>query len=508
MKYQDILLKDRTAEPEQSSDVSEFFMDLNLDYIVSSITGKRREEYLEKLYLTPLRSFENIRFRQDVFRDLQREEILKATREFSWEMSRVKRYLSGIGRLYRYQAERWLLDSVPIYCDCVTRFCKALRTSRPESEGLASFSRYLEQYVSSDSFQNLRKQAERIITDLDGVRFKMVISPGKIRVSRCQNEPDLGQEIRELFSRFSSPKDQQISRKYTRSGGMSHVEAAVLGMVAKLFPEPFDEMISFFEKNRNYIDEGIEDFHRGIQFYLSYIDFTDKFRNSGLSFCIPFIHENRCETVLRESFDLALAHNLLKTGGKVVTNDLSLNSGESIAVVTGPNHGGKTTFAKSVGQVHYLASLGLPVPGKSASISVPDNIFTHFEREENIDNLRGKLEDDLFRIHQIMEKATSRSLIIINEMLSSTTLKDSLMLGKKILERIREKGTLCFYVTFIDELAEIEGVVSLVGSVSPEDPEVRTFRIERRPADGLAYAMALARKYSLTHDDIIRRVGS
>ena len=110
------------------------------------------------------------------------------------------------------------------------------------------------------------------------------------------------------------------------------------------------------------------------------------------------------------------------------------------------------------------------------------------------------------RIKAIMDNSTSRSIIIINEMLSSTTLKDAVTLGKRIVENIRKIDCLCLYVTFLDELATIDGTVSMVSTIVPENPEERTYKIVKQPADGLAYAMALARKYRVTYEDIKRRI--
>jgi DNA mismatch repair ATPase MutS len=288
---------------------------------------------------------------------------------------------------------------------------------------------------------------------------------------------------------------------------MNHVEAQILDLVAQLHPETFSALERFCARHERYLDETIGRFDREIQFYLAYLGYIEPLRARGLSFSLPRVSARSKDIAARETFDLALAAKMSSDGARVVCNDFHLTDPERILVVSGPNNGGKTTFARTFGQLHYLASLGLPVPGVDVCLFLPDRIFTHFEREEDIATLRGKFEDELHRIHDILERATSASVLIMNESFGSTTLRDAVLVGSEVVGQIIDLDALCVFVTFVDELSRLgPSTVSMMSTVVPDDPAVRTYKIVRKDADGLAYAAAIAEKYGLTFEALRRRV--
>jgi DNA mismatch repair protein MutS len=308
------------------------------------------------------------------------------------------------------------------------------------------------------------------------------------------------------FAKFERESVREYKLRSAALVNMDTVEARVLEGVSRLYPEVFRRLEEHRARHAGYLDPTVAMFDREVQFYLAYLEHIARFKAAGLRFCLPDVSDRSGDVSAAGAFDLGLAEKLVPHAA-VVCNDLRLADPERILVVTGPNQGGKTTFARMFGQLHYLASLGLPVPGRSARLFIPDRIFTHFEKEENLDNLRSNLEDELVRMHDILAAATSRSVIVMNESFASTTLEDASFLGAEILRRVTGQDLLGLYVTFVDRLATLNGAcVSMVAEIVPDNPADRTFRIVRKPADGLAYAAAIADRYGLSYERLRERL--
>jgi DNA mismatch repair ATPase MutS len=506
------ILFERTEDSikKETLEAPVFFVDLNLDQIIDAITAGRQEYNLKPFFYTSLNDIDAIKYRHEIMRDLENKILFEHIKAFAQKMRTMRQHLALVDKLdYKYHKEGWFLDTVEIYCEAVNCLVHDLTLVDLKSRGFLAFREYMTNYAESGGFTSLLAETKKLKADLSAVKYCLLIKGNCIKVRKYKSELDYSADVEETFEKFKQGAVKDYRVKFSTDAGMNHVEAKILDLVAQLYPDIFLNLDNYCTKNGNYLDETIAVFDREIQFYIAYLEYITIIKRAGLKFCYPEI-SNTCKAVYDyEGFDLALAYKLITENSSVVCNDFYLKDKERIFVVSGPNQGGKTTFARTFGQMHYLASIGCPVPGREAQLFLFDRIFTHFEKEENIKNLRGKLQDDMVRIHYILNQATSNSIIIMNEIFTSTTLQDAVFLGKKIMEKIMLLDWLCVYVTFIVELASLsEKTVSMVSTVVPENPALRTYKIVRRPADGLAYAISIAEKYRLTYDCLKERIKS
>jgi DNA mismatch repair protein MutS len=500
--------RDRIADDALAA--PDFFVNLNCDQIVDAITAGKEEYNLEPFFHGYLRNVDAIKYRHEVMQDLESPSLLERVTSFTREMHDMREHLARIKKLhYKEQKHAWLLDAVEVYCSSVHSFANDLSNARLKSRGFLEFRDYLSNYVGSVPFAALVSETKRLKADLSTVKYCVLIKGDGFTVRKYDSEIDYSVDVLRTFDKFKQVAVANYLVKYSESDDMNHIEAKILEFVANLHPEIFLALDEYCTRNELFTDETIAAFDREVQFYIAYLAYTAPLKRAGLHFCYPRMSDRSKEVHDYDGFDIALAHKLLEKKSSVVCNDFHLKGKERILVVSGPNQGGKTTFARTFGQLHYLASIGCPVPGSKAQLFLFDRLFTHFEKEEEVENLRGKLEDDLIRVHDILDHTTSRSVIVLNEIFTSTTIQDETFLSEVVMEKIIDLDLLCVWVTFVDELASFgPQTVSMVSTVVPENPALRTFKIVRQPADGLAYAMAIAQKYRLTYGSIMERVKS
>jgi DNA mismatch repair protein MutS len=509
MSFHSILFESAGQGFREGIEAPTYFTDLNLDQIVAAVTAAFEEYELKSFYYEPLRDLGTIRYRQEVMGDLEKEDVMRSVKAFSEKMRSMRTGLkqSKEFHYYTHTMTRRFLTAVDMYCQAVTSIERDLRISAVTSRGLQGFREYVAEYAASTPFQVLVAEAATLKASLSAIRYSLLVDEGSMTVRHYNGEADYSAAVEETFQKFRSDVVGNHWVEVPKWSGMNHIEAQVQDRVALLYPDVFLALEVFCAAHVDYLDKKIEEFDREVQFYVAYLTYIAKLQGTGLTFCQPALSQTSKGILGRNAFDLALANKLMNEKKSVVRNDFFLSGPERILVVSGPNQGGKTTLARTFGQMHHLASLGCPVPGDEARLFLFDRLFTHFERPEDPTNLRGKLQDDLVRMRQILDEATRNSIIVMNEIFSSTTVKDAIYLGKKIIAEMSELDLIGVCVTFLEELATFsEKTVSMVSVVDPNNPAIRTFKVERKPADGLAYALAIAEKYRVTYRQIMERV--
>jgi hypothetical protein len=507
-----ILFNDAHDEPDEPDDgpgeEPAFFGDLRLDHVIASLTAGRDGYRLTPFLHRPLRSVEAVRYRHHVLRDLEREPVGNAVAAFAHGMDRMRIQLHLADTLHHpRQQQRWFVSAATVYCSVVSAFSEALAAAEITAPGLRALSEYLGAYTSGEAFTVLKADTDDREADLSAITYSVHLRGTRVTVSAYAGEPDVSEEVASAFAKFQQGAVRDHRVRFREFSDMNHVETQILDLVARLFPEPFARLAQYRTRHDGFVDPTVARCEREVQFYLAYLEYIAPLKAAGLSFSYPRVSARSKEIAATATFDLALAAKLVAKHAPVVSNDFHLSGPERVLVVSGPNNGGKTTFARTFGQLHYLAGLGLPVPGRDTRLFLPDRIFSHFERKEDIATLRGKFEDELVRIHAILEHATPDSVLVMNESFGSTSLRDAVVVGTEVMRQILALDALCAFVTFVDELASLgEGTVSMMSTVVRSDPAVRTFKVVRKPADGLAYASALADKYGLGTASLQRRL--
>lgn len=463
--------------------------------------------WLAERYATPCTDAEVIRYRQAISRDLERAEVAAVLDRFVERIRLVRRRLEVLEKVpSALVSQARLLAAAHRYVDAVTDLSQDLAGLEFHADGLRAGRDALAALVAGERFTRLAADAAATQAALDEVVFTVRIQGGRVTVDADQGAPDLTAEVAAAFARYRTeplrdPGPPPID------AGVDQVAARVLTVVAEQHPGPFATLDAFASEHQPLLDPLVADLARDAPFYLAYHDHLARLRKAGLPLCYPELVGPADACHADGAYDLAVARKLVADGLEVVTNDWSLTPPERLLVVTGANQGGKTTFGRAFGQVHHLASLGLPVPARAATIGLHDRVLTHFDRQEQVTSLHGKLEDELLRIRDLLAEATADSVLLLNETFSSTTLQDARELGTAVLRELEQRGVRAVFVTFVDELTEVgDATVSMVARVRDDDPTQRTFRVVRRPPDGLAHAVALAERYGLTYDALVQRV--
>ena len=151
-----------------------------------------------------------------------------------------------------------------------------------------------------------------------------------------------------------------------------------------------------------------------------------------------------------------------------VTNDTYLdNAGRLIAIITGPNMAGKSTYMRQTALIVLLAQLGSFVPARSAKIGLVDRIFTRVGASDDLASGQSTFMVEMNEVANILRNATKNSLLILDEIGRGTSTFDGLSIAWAVIEHISNRkllGAKTLFATHYHELTELEGKIDNVNN--------------------------------------------
>ena len=171
-------------------------------------------------------------------------------------------------------------------------------------------------------------------------------------------------------------------------------------------------------------------------------------------------------------------HPVLEAMESFVPNDLTLDKKRRFLLLTGPNMGGKSTYLRQTALISILAQAGSFVPAERARIGLVDRVFTRVGAHDDIRRGRSTFMVEMIEVAHILRRATSRSLVLLDEIGRGTSTFDGLAIAWAVTEDVASRvGSRCLFATHYHQLvgleAEIEGLVNVHVQVAQSGDELK-----------------------------------
>lgn len=167
---------------------------------------------------------------------------------------------------------------------------------------------------------------------------------------------------------------------------------------------------------------------------------------------------------------------LLVAGEKYIANDTNLDTeNNQIIIITGPNMSGKSSYLRQVGLIVMLAQIGCFVPARSASIGIVDKIFTRVGASDNIAKGESTFLVEMHEAANILNNATSKSLILLDEIGRGTSTYDGISIAWAMTEYLHENPNIRAKTLFATHYHELNALADLYVRIKNYRVEVREY---------------------------------
>lgn len=495
-----ISILDLRKSPYKGEARPSLYVDLNLNQIIERIE-KLWGEKIAALYHYLPADADCEAYRREVMQDVKKGRLYEGLLVFVSMMKEYKKScVSKEDVTIDIQKAAWHVKEVVQYGEALNRLYKVLQETEITSRGFVALREYLQQYLGSQAFQSMYQEAQVLLKERQGIRFKLTYDGSLITLSEEAADGEYDSFLQESLPGQGKEMKNPFGEKVDLNG----LEQELISILHKKQPEHFKKTMIFYKAYGEYAKQPLIDLAEEIIYYLAYYKFEQKMQGLGFVFAAPTVDAEQ-EIYAEGLYDLALACVNSEENKEVTGNNMVYHAGETFFVVTGPNQGGKTTFARSLGQLLFFTKMGLDVPAKAANMHAFPYILTHFSVEESIETGRGKLQEELVRLQPMMTDGFEGAFVIINELFTTAANYDACLMGQKVLQHFIKQGCQGIYVTHLKELTQAhDSVVSMRAMLDGQG--MQTHKIVRKEPDEVACAMNQVNKYRLTYAQLKERL--
>jgi DNA mismatch repair ATPase MutS len=442
--------------------------DLGLDILCDAMAGDDRFllQVARLAILSSLTDLDAVLYRQEVLRDcLKNEAVIREMYQLAVEA--IARERKGYWSYFARYPAGILSRSVEVLQMFVVML-RRLRTIADEhatafqSQGFLRLFRTLQDELDDTYFARIDEHLRRL-KFRDGVLVSAQLGQGNKGINYVLRKPN--KDERGLIERWLGKPEGYTFKLHPRdeSGAraLSELRDRGVNLVANALAQSTDHILSFFNMLRT-----------ELAFYIGCLNLHNRLTGMGEPICFPTPAQRKERLcAFRGLYDASLA---LSAGRMIVANDFQ-GDGKSLAIITGPNTGGKSTFLRSVGLAHMMMQAGMFAPAEAFHAGLCDRIFTHYKREEDAAMTSGKWDEELSRMSEIVDHVTPHSLVLFNESFASTNEREGSQIASEIVRALLERNVRVFFVTHMYELAR--------GFSAQKMPDAIFLRAERL-ADG------------------------
>lgn len=519
-------------QSEESCDMQwpQFMQDLYLDQVVTYITRYFKKYHLEEYY-NILPDKKGKLKRQAMIDDLLMNEQLYDSMKALLAASEVIQKQRALEKncKYQYQSMKLYVDNCTLYYKVLRDLEQCLCQEKVKSIGFKELANWMKQEFFQDESTQLEKAVNEVNELFQEIDFTVCFNFEKnITRSRLINNKK-HDTVRILISERAKENESQSKQYYLEKIArmlrisfeqvgdgipfhdekeINELERNILMILSKYKKKPFEYLEKLCKHKAEYYKDAFHQLLTECAFYVSYIEFVRTIQKEGHIMSIPKEQEDSFGVV--NGYDLALVIQSMEEGNKVISNSCEYQKKEKFFVITGANKGGKTTFARMLGQVVYFAQMGLMIPASYACIPNFDGIYSHFAKDEAKEVGAGKLKEELIRLAPIMDEIKKekekRIFLVINELFTTAATYDAVLMGHKVIDFLCMNDCFGVYVTHVRELAQgKEEMASLVAEVRDDELRTRTYKITRNESES-GQVKSLAYRYGLTYEQMRKRV--